>query len=246
LRTGIVSVCFRLVRSIAPGAADKTYVLRYGDANALAPPPALGDVFDFFDDFDGTSLAPGWRKFGAPVVSGGAVTLPKGTPSGIATVSDIDGVKLDTSLEIRAAVTNPSSDGQLQGDAGADTYYYWFGFQRQGDFDPIPPWSVFIARSKSVVNAEHFPPVGSCMGCSAAGRAQLPDARVYRIDRAGDAVVFRYDDGFTVEAAGSAGDLSVLLRNFLVDSDVVVDWVRARPLVVPEPVPIVGPEVVLK
>jgi hypothetical protein len=41
------------------------------------------------------------------------------------------------------------------------------------------------------------------------------------------------------------GDLSIMIRNFLVSSDVVVDWVRARPLVLPEPTPSVGPEVVL-
>jgi hypothetical protein len=36
-----------------------------------------------------------------------------------------------------------------------------------------------------------------------------------------------------------------MIRNYLIESDVTVDWVRARPLIVPEPSPTIGPEVAL-
>ena len=245
LRTGILSVCFRLAGAIAPGATDTSYVVRYGDASAAPPPPAESDVFDFFDGFDGTSLSPRWLKFGAPVVAGGFVTFPKSAPSAITTTSGTDGVPLDASLEINARVPSPASDGELQDDAGT-RFFYWFGFQHQGDFIAAEPWSIFIARGKSTVNAEHKTASGTCVsGCDEAAGTQTTDARVYKVDRAGETVVFTYDTGATFQAVGSSGDQSLMIRNYLLTSDVVVDWVRARPLVLPEPIPSLGPEVVL-
>ena len=65
------------------------------------------------------------------------------------------------------------------------------------------------------------------------------------MDRAGDTAVFTYDTGATFQGVGSSGDQSVMIRNYLLTSELVVDWVRARPLVLPEPTPVLGDEVVI-
>jgi len=245
LRTGILSLCFRLVQPIAPGATDVSYVVRYGDANATPPLPVEADVFDFFDGFDGTDLAPLWLKSGAPVVAGGFVTFPKNASSAITTTSDTDGIPADASFEINARVPDPASAGELEDDAGTH-FFYWFGFQHQGDFIANEPWTIFVSRAKSTVNAEHKTASGTCQsGCVEPAGAQVTDARVYKVDRAGESALFTYDTGATFQAAGSSGDQSVMIRNFLVGSDLVVDWVRARPLVLPEPTVTVGLEVAL-
>jgi hypothetical protein len=125
-------------------------------------------------------------------------------------------------------------------------FLYWFGFQHQGDFIAAEPWSVFIARSTSTLNAEHKTTRGTCIdGCNESPSTQTSEERVYKVDRAGNTVVFTYDTGTTFEAVGSSGDQSVMIRNFLLTSDLVVDWVRARPLVLPEPTPSLGTEIMI-
>jgi hypothetical protein len=242
LRTGVLVACFRLTKPIAPGAVDTTYVVRYGDPNALVPPPADGDVFDFFDGFDGSSLGQGWRKLGNPIVAGGTVTFPKNVQSGITSVADTDGIGLEASLEIKARVTNPSSAGELLD--GGESRWYWFGFQHLGDFDAFEPWSVFIARSKSEIHAEHKSSgTTTCApGCAQPPRTQTTDFRVYTVARTGADVLFTLDDATVFAANSAVGDLSILIRSYALDSELVVDWVRARPLVVPEPALAIGIE----
>lgn len=71
----------------------------------------------------------------------------------------------------------------------------------------------------------------------------LTDAtRIYRIDRHESGVMFTYDDGKTSSALGASGDMAILIRNSLAASDIFVDWIRARPLVWPEPTVAVGAE----
>lgn len=95
----------------------------------------------------------------------------------------------------------------------------------------------------TAIAAEHETTAGTCTGgCDETAIGQTSAFRIYRIDRAGDKVGFLYDDGTTFTASGSNGDLSVMLRSYLVTSDVLVDWARARPLIVPEPTAALGPE----
>ena len=65
---------------------------------------------------------------------------------------------------------------------------------------------------------------------------------LYRIDRWSGGVRFILDDGTAFDAAGSNGDMSIMIRSFLAQSDVQVNWVRARPIVWPEPAVVIGPE----
>ena len=229
---GVTVTCFRTDRPIAPGGKDEGYVVRYGDPNMAPPPPAEVDVFTFWDGFDGTSLSAKWLTFGAPKVAGGVLTLPAGE-HGVTTVAALDGVPLAASLELRVKVADPDSD-PVPRDGG--TFYYWFGFQHKGDFEASQPWSIFVARGKGQIHAEHKTVSGSCEpGCGDVYYPQRTDFRVYRIDRTEAAVGFLYDDGKAWIAEGSNGDESIMIRNWLAASELQVDWVRARPIVEPAP-----------
>jgi hypothetical protein len=238
-----LEICFRLERAIALGGTDTDYALRYGDPGAMAPPPAQAKVFDFYDGFDAPVLDPArWLVNGAPVVAGGVLRLPMGsTQPAVTTVAASDTIPPSASLEVRARVLDPTSEGLPQPNGGS--FYYWFGFQHTGNFEAVEPWTVFIARSKSSVEAEHKTTSGTCApGCDESALGQTASFRTYRIDRSSGGARFVYDDGTVFEADGDNGDMSVMLRSFLATSDVEIDWVRARPLVGPDPEPLVGPE----
>lgn len=234
---GAVAVCFRLERPIATSATDDGYSISYG-AKAL-PPPVTADeaVFDFFDGFDGTVLGSRWVSEGAPVVGGGRLTLPKGTNEpAITTTASSDGIPVVASLEMRARVVDPSSAGNAGGD------FYWLGFQRGGDFVADLPFTVFYGGTNTVTTW-HGSVSGPCSSvCQDPVRAQSSAFRVYRIDRHGDAARFTFDDDVKRDKGGPTGDLSVMIRSFLVASDIEVDWVRARPLIWPEPNVMLGAE----
>src|SRR5206468_3670985 len=83
LTTARTELCFRLERALAAGASDNGYELHYGDPNAALPPNAMPQIFDFYDDFDGTSLATRWQVTGSIGVAGGILTLDQNSQAGV-------------------------------------------------------------------------------------------------------------------------------------------------------------------
>lgn len=233
--TGALAICFRLERPIAPGASDRGYSLVYG-AEMLAPPAVADEaVFDFFDGFEGTSLSARWLVHGTVAVGGGVATLRQmGNEPGITTPASTDDVPADASLEIRARVTNPTSRGLDV--SASQSIFYWLGFQKRGDFETGEPYSIFYG-TPGRIEARHEMAGGECTGiiCGDSSSAQSNAFRVYRIDRRAEGARFTYDDETRFEAKGSSGDMSIMIRGWLRESDIEVDWVRARPLVWPEP-----------
>lgn len=240
---GSIHVCFRFERAIPIGMSD-TYEERYGDP--ATPPPAVdpATLFSFYDGFDGSTLSAKWAALGAPKVANGVLVLPKGGDNGVRTIAATDGIDSSASLELRVRVVDPSSpprDGSV--------FYYWFGFQRKSDFVAESPWTLFIAREIGTIRAEHRlggesvpPEAGPCaMTCASSFGLQTSQFRVYRIDRGGGQNEFSLE-GQPFSAPGDNGDLGILLRSSLATSDVEVDWVRARAIVVPEPSVTVGGE----
>jgi hypothetical protein len=226
---GFFSFCFSLERAIAAGASDE-YAFRYGDPDASPPPPAEALLFAFWEPFDGAAVDRSrWLVNGSVTVGGGMAVLPKGSPSALTTTAALDPIPALASLEIRARVVDPSSGGKVESDGGPP-FYYWLGFQRQGDFVAAGPWALFIARSPGSVRAEQRTAAGACAAtCSARDAPQSSEFRVYRVDRGSARTVFTDDESAVFVAEGTNGDESIMLRNYLVTSDVVVDWVRARP-----------------
>lgn len=235
-------LCFRLEGAIPPGATA-SYELRYGDPDAAAPSTA--GVFPFVDEFDVAPSPPRWAVRGAPVLEDGAVKLPAGIVNGLVTGAGADGIDASASLMMAVRLTNPVSPS-LPVDAGnAGDYFFWFGFQRFGDFVETDPWTVFIQRTSGAIHAEHKQGgTGSpCSdGCGGGDRALDGAMHVYRIDRGPDGARFFFDDGTTWDGEGTNGDMAVMIRSSLSSSDMFVDWVRARPIVWPEPDVAVGPE----
>jgi hypothetical protein len=240
-RAGFVSFCFSLERAIPPGSSE-TYVLFYGDPNATAPPPAEPQLFAFWEGFDGTTLsAQRWLVLGSALVGNGMLTLPKGQ-NAVTTKAGQDEIPALASLEIRARIVDPLSKGSPEVDGGSE-FFWWVGFQHKGDFIASQPWSVFIGRGIGSFRAEHKTNTGVCMTeCKTGDKAQDADFRVYKIDRRTKDTALIDDEGFALVAEGTNGDESVMLRNWLVTSDLVVDWARARPIVDPEPRLDIGPE----
>jgi hypothetical protein len=234
-------VWFQLESAIA-GGQSATYVLRYGAPDAGAPPADGTQVFAFYDDFPGTQLSTHWVTEGAPAVSSGAVRLhawnPASNPNPDSLRADYpgDGVPAASALEVVATVTNPSS--------GSDTvngFWYWLGYQRQGDFEADQPWIIWVARSAGTVQAEEAPEdAGINAGPTITQDTAADD---YRIERAPSKTVF-YRNGVDSYEYGQPNTTpySLMLRNWMPSSDVVISLVRAWLLVDAPPVVTLGPE----
>lgn len=237
--SGIVTVCFRLGRAIGAGATDTGYALHYGDPKAGAFPMGYADVFDFYDGFSGAAVDTAlWNIRGTVTVGNGNLVLGPGD-TGVASKPSSDRVGLEASLEVRVRVLDPTSDG-------TNGFFYWFGFQRYGDFDADQPWSVFIARIAGAIVAEHKTLTGPCQAvCASSATPQTTAFRTYRIDRRPSGVAFTHDNGTPFAATGDNGDMAVVLRNFLTKSTLEIDWVRARPLLPADPEAKLGDEIAL-
>ena len=234
-----------LGRSIAAGASDTSYSIYYGNAGAGAAPADATKVFPFFDGFDsGTQPSALWQSNGSPTVGGGNITFHQNAQDAVTTIAASDAVPLLSAIEWRARQTDPASTGQSTPDG---TFWSWIGYQHTGDFSPSDPWIVWIVRGPTDLHAERK--ILTSTNCAGANQCNgptiAPDAsyHVYRIERDAATTRFYYDGtlSYTIADVNNA-DYSVMLRNYAVTSDLLVDWIRGRALASPEPAVTVGPE----
>jgi hypothetical protein len=236
-----------LAQPIAAGASDTSYSVYYGDANAGAPPADATKVFPFYDGFDnGAQLSPFWMSNGAPTVGGGTITMHQGMQDAVTTNATTDTLATLSALEWRSKLTDPASAGQV---VGSDTFWWWIGYQHEGDFDPSDPWIVWIQRSGSPVDVHgerKIPSSATCMnGCNGAPVSPAVDTNfhVYRIERDAAATRFYYDGVLSYSISDPNNtDHSAMIRDYSITSDLVVDWIRGRALTEPEPAVTVGAE----
>jgi hypothetical protein len=233
-------VWFAIARAIASAASD-TYSVHYGNPSASAAPANGSAVFSFYDTFTGSALGSQWITLGSPTVSGGTVRLhawdadASPDPDSMRTNPQMDNVQAASWLQINATVTNPASPADA-----VNGFWYWIGFQRQGDFNASLPWILWISRQKSQVWAEDVDVDASFTG-GAVGQDTQP--HTYVIARAPSSTSF-YRDGAQAYSApyGNTTDYALMLRNWTQSSDVIVSLVRDRPLVDNEPTVTVGAE----
>jgi len=227
-------VWFSLASPISANATDTTYEITYGVPNAGAPPADGTNVFNFYDDFSGTSVNPQWMTQGTVNVSGGVLTLPHGGLGALTALSQLP----TSTAEWRAQITDPNSNPD-----GNTGFYYWIGYQHTGDFNASEPWSVWIARSANLVGAEQESD-GCPNDCANTPQAQTNKFRYYAIERQAAQTIFSIDLApvFTTTSAINDEALSPMIRNYLVTGDVVVDWYRSRSRIYPEPTITLGPE----
>jgi hypothetical protein len=233
-----ISVCFKLPTGLS-ASQPAGYEIQYGEPSAAPPAVDPSTVFAFYDGFSGGALGSAWLVHGAPVVTGGNLRLPMGAESGVTTTAATDGIAHDAVLEMRATISQPAS-APISG----SSFYYWFGFQHAGDFVASEPWSIFVGRAANNIQVEHNTNNGSACdpGCTGLIGTQQSASRFYSIMRFGTDVRFAIDNGAPFNATGDNGDMSIMIRNYLQNSDVLVDWVRARALVTPEPTATLGAE----
>ena len=234
-----VAASFSLAQLIAAGATNTEYALYYG-APMAGPPPETGSaVFPVFDQFT-AGIANTWLAHDAPTTYGGELVLRAGHTDAIATTAAVDNVPLVSAIELVATIVDPTSAGTTQPEG---TFFYWFGYQRTGDFSAVDPWAVWIARAPQAVGGEQKSPVGCEAGCSTNTVTQDGAPHYYSIQRDADLTRFERDTNtsFIITLTNNA-DYSVMLRNFMATSDLRVDWVRARARVSPDPSVTLGGE----
>jgi hypothetical protein len=238
---------FALQRPIAANASDTAYALEYGDPNASAAPADATKVFAAYDDFTGATLSSLWQMNGAPSLANGELTLHKNGVDGICTTAATDKVPILSALEWRSRVTDPASAGQS---VNPNTFWWWAGYQRYGDFTAADPWVLFIQRAPNQITVERKVTSGTACASVCTSNALTPalDAQYhwYRIERGATATLF-FRDGVQVQSIADPNndDYSLLARNYSVSSDLIVDWLRARPLASPEPTVTIGAETAL-
>jgi hypothetical protein len=126
-----------------------------------------------------------------------------------------------------------------------DEFWWWLGYQRDGDFTPTTPWLVWIQRAMGACQGEiNSGEPGPCQSFCGSGGQPLDDAwHVYRIERdAGETRFYRDGVAAYVQPQGNAVALAPLVRNYALTSDVELDWLRGRTLVSPPPTVTLGPE----
>jgi hypothetical protein len=233
-------VWLAITRAIGNGASN-TYSVHYGDPSAGPAPASGSNVFSFYDDFPGSTLSPQWVTLGSPTVSGGTVRLhawdadASPDPDSMHTNPQTDNVQAASWLEIDATVTNPASPADA-----VNGFWYWLGFQRQGDFQATTPWILWISRQMNQIWAEDVDVDASFTGNAV---TQDTQAHAYVVARAPSSTSF-YRDGTQIYTAPypNMTAYAVMLRNWMQSSDVVVSLVRDRPLVDNEPTVTVGAE----
>ena len=229
-------VWFSLAAPIAAGATDTSYAVTYGDPNATTPKDDASNVFDFYDDFSESALDSRWLIANAIAPSNGTITLRSNESDAMTTMTPLDP---QTTLELRAQVTNPSSgDG-----GGSSDYTYWLGFQRTGDLDADVPWVLWLSDDIGTIGANEDAD-GCSNGCTGSNVTQTNAFRIYGIERAPNASLFSLDGALTATLDQAVNDqpLSIMMRSYLVASDVVIDWVRAHTQIYPQPTVVLGAE----
>jgi hypothetical protein len=225
-------VWFSLASSIAPGTTDTTYAITYGVPNAPAPPADGANVFDFYDEFVGSAPDSHWITQGTVNVANGKLTLPQGGFGALTTLPQLP----TSTCEFSAQITNPGSDPDSQ-----SGFYYWFGFQHQGDFDASEPWVLWIARGKTGIGAEDQAD-GCPNGCNSTPGTQSTNFRLYSIERQPAQTIFTIDGTTWSTPATNDQALSLMIRNWLPSGDLVMDWIRSRTRIYPEPTVTLGAE----
>jgi hypothetical protein len=235
------SVSFALQTPIAAGATSTEYSLTYGGDSAAAALARGTQVFPLYDDFT-AGISTVWQRNDGPAAVNGKLVLRAGHSDALTSTAAADGVPMISALELVASVADVNSAGTVQ---GAETFFYWFGYQRTGDFTATAPWALWVSRSKAQIRAEQQSPIGcenqnQCVGTAG---TQSTGAHYYAIERDTGATRF-YLDGqlsYTATVTNNA-DYAIIVRNFMAASDVQIDWIRARARVSPDPVVTVGPE----
>jgi len=207
-----------------PGGGKKTIYLFYGNPGATSQSNG-DDVFEFFDDFEGTSLDTTKWSFvdGSSVtVSNSEITL-SGSTTGVSTLN-YKTFPINTIAEFRAKMSGE--------------YATYFGHD---DYDGSTVNNYILVHLTS-----GFAVRKGDSSTTLTRNAGVGVYHIWSIKRIGsDTVKFyadgTYDNGITSTTYVPTVDLPLILRSQLSDT-LVCDWVRVRKFADPEPTTSVGAE----
>lgn len=234
-----VAIHFSLGTPIAGGGTSTEYAIYYSYVAAGAAPAVGTNVFPIYEDF-GSAISNVWMKNDAPQFTGGNLVLRAGHTDAITTTASADNIPIVSAVSMIVTVQDPQSAPTTQPEG---TFYYWFGYQHTGDFSASDPWVVWIARGKGGVGAEQKSVIGCETGCSPTPGTQDTAAHYYRVERDPTETRFYRDSAVPITIpVQNTEDYSLMLRNYMATSDLVIDYVRARARVTPDPTITLGAE----
>lgn len=203
------------------------FYLYCGNPNPPPAPSSATSVFDYYDGFDGTSLAAGWvvggaGMIGAPSVASGEVTIPVGRSI------------------YRSLAIGPGHILEFQTHKTATTGQYWGGWQNGTNYNA--PWMVWIARQPNTIHPELFG-VGD-PGYTVGSDLTLDSAsHRYSIEYESDRAYYRFDEGVEsslVFQQALAQQMGVRFENYDSNAAMQVQEVRVRAAVRPAPTTVLG------
>jgi hypothetical protein len=223
------AVWFALATTINPNATDDSYWLYWGAGAAAQTNPRT--VFALYDDFSSPTLAPVWLVndgggvTGVPVTGDGGLVL---TNAEIESDLTQDGISVNSALELVVSVN---------GFMG-----HWFGYQGQsvGDFTEGTPFALWLNNSATVSGFITATSADDCSSCAGTPVMEIAGPRWFRIERASTTTRY-FVDGTSNYVAPDMPlhDLAIKLKNYGAPQ-MVVSWLRARPLNDPEPTVTLG------
>jgi hypothetical protein len=218
---------FPLQAPVAVAGATSAYWLYCGNGAAAAAPSDPATVFDFYDDFPGTSLGAAWTAQGAVTVAASQVTIGNGN-SGIHSNATFGA---NTAIDFIAsatanAVSNP---------------YWWAGYQ--ANFSTTVPWVIWHARNgASQIHPSVFETGGTAWDGTSVALDTSP--HLYGVEHYGDSAAFRQADAIvqtrTYGASMAATSFNLRLHNYSSGGSVSFDMARVRKAVNPAPAVAVG------
>jgi hypothetical protein len=214
---------FPLQAPIAAGTTSTSYWLYCGNPNPSAAPKDPANVFDAWDDFNGTTLAGTWASQGNVSVSNGSVTISANN-GGIHSTATYGA---QTAIDVMATASGAQVSSPM----------WWLGYET--NFNSSAPWIVWYASS---ANAIH-PSVNEAGFEHADPTVALDNApHLYGVETYGSSGAFRLADAIVKNHTytGPIGALNLRLHVYSGSGNVSFDWVRVRKAVSPAPTVTVG------
>jgi len=214
---------FPLQAAIAGSGSSTSYWLYCGNASPTAASKDPATVFDFWDDFSGTTLGAAWASQNTVSVANGSVTVGNGNSGIHSTATYGANTAIDFMASASAAaVANP---------------YWWGGYQT--DFSTSQPWIIWHSLAASTLHPSVYSPAENWNGNNIA----LDTApHLYGVESYGTSGAWRFADviGQTHTYATAMSALNIRLHNYQSGGSVSFDWARVRKAVSPPPTVAVG------
>lgn len=215
---------FPLQAAIAGGMSSDAYWLYCANTAPTAAPADPTLVFDFFDDFAGSSLGAAWASQGTVTVANGSVTI--GTMnSGIHSTATYGA---NTAIDFMATASS----------GAASSPYWWGGYQTT--FTLTQPWHIWYGyggankTQPSEYDSNQYW-LGTNVGLDTA-------PHIYGVEHYGATGAYRMADVIVQSRTYTAaiGALNLRLHNYQSGGSVSFDWARVRKAVSPAPTVAVG------